>query len=137
MLRPFIPTTLSADPQLAAVRAHFKEHGAALQNAATLVNGDAGAASVLRLMSELRAASHLNRPMRRRLVALHRLLSLDTVVEEFEPDLSSWVLLDPASPEVEQICLLTDGLFDLLTLINELDNQRDSGSVTLTAQNVA
>jgi hypothetical protein len=137
MLRPFVPTALSADPQLAAVRAHFKEHGAALQNAAMLVNGDSGAATVLRIISELRAASHLDRQMRRRLVALHRLLSLDTAVEEFEPDLSSWILLDPASPEVEEICLLTDGLFDLLTLIAELDNQRDSGSVTPTARKVA
>ena len=137
MLRPFIPTFLSADPQLNAVRVHFTEHGSALHNAAALIGGDTGAASVLRLMAELRAATHLNRAMRRRLVKLHCLLSLDTEVEEYAPYLSSWILLDPESPEVEQICLLTDDLFDLLTLIDELNEQQQSEAVILKAKDVA
>lgn len=126
MLRNLPTTTLSAELQLAAVRAHFAEHGTALCNAAALIGGEAGAARVLRLMSALREASRLDRALRRRLVDLHRLLSLDLVGDAFEPDLLFWTDLDPASPDVENLCLLTDRLYDLLVEIGELDDERDA-----------
>lgn len=137
MLRNLPTKTLSAGPQLAAVRAHFAEHGDALCNAAGLIDGDAGTARVLRLMSGLREASRLDRATRRRLVDLHRLLSLDPVAGEHEPDLSSWDLLDPASPEVEELCLLTDRLYDLLVEIGELDDEREAMAVALRTQDAA
>ena len=137
MLRKLTTKTLSADETLDAVRAHFDEHGAALCNAAGLIDGEAGTARVLRLMSGLREASRLDRAMRRRLVDLHRLLSLDPVVDAFEPDLSSWILLDPASPEVEELCLLTDRLYDLLVEIGERDDERDAMALALPAQDAA
>ncbi|MCA2011026.1 hypothetical protein LCM17_05980 [Cereibacter sphaeroides] len=126
MLSKLTTKTLSADLQLTAVRAHFDVHGAALCNAAGLIDGEAGSARVLRLMSALREASRLDRTTRHKLVDLHRLLSLDPVIDEFEPDLSSWVLLDPWSREVEELCLLTDQLFDLLVEIGELDEERNA-----------
>ena len=61
MLRKLPTKTLSADLQLAHVRAHFEEHGAALCNAAGLIDGQVGTARVLRLMSGLREASRLDR----------------------------------------------------------------------------
>lgn len=61
MLRNLPSKTLPADQQLAAVRAHFGEHGTALCNAAELIDGDTGTALVLRLMSCLREASRLDR----------------------------------------------------------------------------
>lgn len=137
MLRKLPSTTLSADPQLAAVRAFFDEHGAALCNAAGLIDGEAGTAHVLRLMSGLREASRLDRATRRRLVDLHRLLSLDPVVDTFEPDLSSWILLDPASRQVEELCLLTDHLYDLLVAIGEREEERDALALALLAQDAA
>ncbi|MBP0483877.1 hypothetical protein [Sagittula salina] len=137
MLRKLPTKTLSVDPQLAAVRAHFDKHGSALCNAAGLIDGESGIARVLRLMSGLREASRLDRATRRRLVDLHRLLSLDPVVDAFEPDLSSWVLLDPASPEVEELCLLTDRLYDLLVEIGERDDERDALALALQAQDAA
>ncbi|WP_306133476.1 hypothetical protein [Roseivivax marinus] len=137
MLRKLPTKTLSADLQLAAVRAHFDEHGSALCNAAGLIDGEAGTARVLRLMTGLREASRLDRSTRHRLVELHRLLSLDPVIDVFEPDLSSWVLLDPASPEVEELCLLTDRLYDLLIKIGELDDERDALALALPAQDAA
>ncbi len=137
MLRKLPTTTLSADQQLATVRAHFAEHGTALCNAAGLIDGDAGTARVLRLMSALREASRLDRATRRRLVDLHRLLSLDPVGDDLEPDLSSWFLLDPASSEVEELCLLTDRLYDLLVEIGELDEERDALALAFRAQDVA
>ena len=137
MLRKFPTKTLSADLQLAAVRAHFDKHGSALCNAAGLIDGDAGAARVLRLMSGLREASRLGRGARRRLVDLHRLLSLDLLGDSLDPELSSWPLLDPASPEVEELCLLTDRLYDLLVEIGELDGERDALALAPPAQHAA
>lgn len=137
MLRKLPTKTLSTDSQLAAARAHFDEHGSALCNAAALIGGEAGTARVLRLMSVLRETSRLSWAARRRLVDLHRLLSLDPVIDEFEPDLSFWVLLDPASPEVEELCLLTDRLYDLLVEIGELDDERDALALALPAQDAA
>ena len=75
--------------------------------------------------------------MRLRLVALHRLLSLDSSVEAFDPDQSPWIFLDPESPEVEQICLLTDGLLDLLILIAALDEKQDKAALSTNAKDVA
>ncbi|WP_422072013.1 hypothetical protein [Tranquillimonas rosea] len=137
MLRKLPTKTLSADQQLATVRVHFAKHGTALCNAAGLIDGDAGTARVLRLMSGLREGSRLDRTTRRRLVDLHRLLSLDPVIDEFEPGPSAWVLLDPASPEVEELCLLTDRLFDLLVEIGELDDEQGALALALKAQDAA
>ncbi|RKF13102.1 hypothetical protein D6850_16355 [Roseovarius spongiae] len=137
MLRKLPAKTLSADPALIAVRSHFAGTGAALCNAAGLIDGDAGTARVLRLMSDLREATCLDRGIRRRLVNLHRLLSLDPVFDGFEPNLSSWVLLDPDSPEVEQICISTDRLFDLLVEIGERDERQAALAQTLREQDAA
>ena len=137
MLRKLPTKTLSADPQLAAVRTFFDEHGAALCNAAGLIDDEAGTYRVLRLMSGLREASRLDRATRRRLVVLHRLLSLDPVVDACEPDLSCWILLDPASREVEELCLLTDHLYDLLVAIGEREDERDALALALLAQDAA
>lgn len=137
MLRMIPTKTLPADPQLATARAHFAKHGAALCNAAGLIDGDAGTARVLRLMSGLREASRLDRTTRRRLVDLHRLLSLDPVVDELEPELSSWILLDPASPEVEDLCLLTDRLYDLLVEIGERDDASEAMALALQTHDAA
>ena len=137
MLRKLPSKTLSADQILDAVRAHFDEHGAALCNAAGLIDGEAGTARVLRLMSGLRETSRLGRAARRRLVDLHRLLSLDLLGDSLDPELSSWPLLDPASPEVGELCLLTDRLYDLLVEIGELDHERDALALALPVQDAA
>lgn len=137
MLRKLPTKFLSADPQLIAVRAFFDKHGAALCNAAGLIDDKAGTTRVLRLMSGLREASRFDRTTRTRLVDLHRLLSLDPVGESFDPEVSSWPLLDPASPEVEELCLLTDRLYDLLVAIGELDDEQDAMALALQAQHAA
>lgn len=125
MLRT-LPTTLSTDPQHAAACAHLSQHGEALCNAAKLLEGDAGKASVLRIMSDLRTTSRLERTTRRRLVDLHRLISLDPVFGDPETDEALWQFLDPGSRDVEDICLLADSLFDLLVEIGELDDEMDA-----------
>ena len=137
MLRILPTKNLSTDPQLATVRAHFAKHEVGLCNAAGLIKGDAGTARVLRIISGLREASHLDRTIRHMLVDLHRLLSLDLIVEGLEPDLSSWILLDPGSTEVEEICLITDLLYHLLIDIGGLDDERDAMALVLQTQEVA
>ncbi|PFG63727.1 hypothetical protein AXZ77_2337 [Thioclava sp. ES.031] len=137
MLRTLPNRTLSTEPQLSAVRAHFAEHGTALCNAAKLIDGDAGTARVLRIMSSLREASRLDRTTRGKLVDLHRLLSLDPFIDACEPDFSCYVLLDPESPEVEELCLLTDQLFELLVEIGELDEDHDALALALPAEDAA
>lgn len=137
MLRKPSSKTLSADSQLAAVRAHFAEYGTALCNAAGLIDGDTGTARVLRLISGLRETSRLDRALRRKLVELHRLLSLDLVEDDPDADLSPWVLLDPAGPEVEELCLLTDRLYDLLVKIGELDDEQEALALAHPARDAA
>ncbi len=137
MLRNISTKTPSADPQLATVRAHLDEHRTALCNAAGLIDGDTGTARVLRLMSNLREATRLDRATRRGLVNLHQVLSLDPVFDDFEPDLSHFMLLDPASPEVEQICLLTKRIYDLLIEIGELDDQQNALALALREMDAA
>ncbi len=137
MLRTLPTKTLSAEPQMAIARAFFAEQGAALCNAAGLIDGEAGTARVLRLMSMLREALRLHRTLRLKLVDLHRLLSLDPVIEAYEPDFSTWVFLDPASEEVENLCLLTDRLYDLLIGISDLDAEWERQALDLPAQKAA
>ncbi|MGR3549643.1 hypothetical protein [Pseudooceanicola sp.] len=137
MLRTLPTKTLSAELHIAIVRTFFTEHGTALCNAAGLIAGEAGTARVLRLMSMLREAPLLDRTMRLRLVDLHRLLSLDPAIEAYEPDFSTWVFLDPASEEVENLCLLTDRLYDLLIDICDLDAEWVRQALDLPAQKAA
>ncbi|WP_299561899.1 hypothetical protein [uncultured Sulfitobacter sp.] len=137
MLRTLPTKTLSAEPQLAITRTFVAEHGTDLCNAAGRIAGEAGTAHVLRLMSMLRKAPRLDRTMRLRLVNLHRLLSLDPAGEAHDPDLSNWVFLDPASEEVEHLCLLTDRLYDLLVDISTLDAKWEKQALDLPAQKAA
>lgn len=137
MLHSLPTKTLSADPQLAATRAHFTEHRSALAKAAGLIGGDTGTGRVLRLMSDLREAFRLDRAIRCRLIDLHRFLSLDPIIGNMEPDLSAGLLLDPAGPEVEQICLLTDRLFDLLKEIGEMDEDHEALAHSLSVHSAA
>lgn len=130
MLRT-LPKPLSTDPQHATVCAHFARHGEALRNAAVLLQGQTGEARVLRVLSDLRITTKLERATRRRLVDLHRLLSLDPVFCDPEADAGPWQFLDPGSREVEDICLLADALFALLKEIGELDDEMDAFALSV------
>ncbi|WP_245847297.1 hypothetical protein [Paracoccus seriniphilus] len=88
-------------------------------------------------MSQLRGASRLDRTIRLWLVELHRLLSLDPDIGAFESNLSFWTSFDPAGPEVEEICLLTDQLHDLLVEIGERDDARDAQALAFQANDAA
>ncbi|KJZ17129.1 hypothetical protein [Loktanella sp. S4079] len=136
MLRT-LPTNLSIDSQHAAVSAHLAQHGAALCNAAYLLQGQVGEARVLRILSDLRTTTRLERATRRRLVDLHRLISLDPVFGDSETESGLWQFLDPGSRDVEEICLLADRLFDLLVEIGELDDEVGAFAVAVEGLDAA
>lgn len=110
---------LSADHRLEAARDHFDEHGPALINAASLIAGENAGRRVLRLITRLREADKLTRPICHELLDLHRLLMLDPAGEVEDGDYDFALLLDPAGREVEEICLLADELRSLLEVIAE------------------
>jgi len=137
MMRKISDQTLSPDPNLSAACAHFSENGPALCSAAGILAGDVGTARVLRLMSDLRTATALERGLRRRLVDLHRLLSLNPVSDSSDQDLPPWTVLDPGSPEVEDICLLTDRFYELLKKIGAPQQQQCARALTPIEQKAA
>lgn len=59
------------------------------------------------------------------------------VIEAYGPDLSNWVFLDPASEDVENLCLLTDRLYDLLIDISYLDAKWEQQATALPALKAA
>lgn len=136
MLRS-LSTPLSTDLQHAAVCMHLSQYGEALRNAAGLLEGPAGEARVSRIMSDLRTTTKLERAARRRLVDLHRTLTLDWDLGDPEMDEGPWLFLDPDSREVEDICLLADRLFDLLVEIGALDDRMDALALSIQGLDAA
>ena len=108
-------TLVERDEHLEAARSFFCQRARELADAALLLGGPSAEARVIRCSKRLMTASRFDGGLRRDLVALHRLFSLRDAgdADAALPD------LDPASPEVEQICLLTDRLEDLLREIED------------------
>ena len=116
--------TEAHDKPLALARCLFLDHGHGLAEAAAKLGGASGEARVVSCALQIEAAPRMTHRIRRELGALHRLLSLADVgdPECLETQLSS--TLDPASSEVETICLLTDLLADLLEQIGPASASR-------------
>lgn len=95
-------------------REFFREHREALENAARLLDGERGTSRVISIADDLRRASALSRSLRQQLVSLHQLLRLDLPDDGNVEGAAYFIDLDPASPEVDELCLLTDQLGGLL-----------------------
>ncbi len=90
---------------------HFVEENAeALQNAALLLGGRPWLKRVQSLFEMLWSESSLHGRAGRDVSALHDLLSLAHVHDPSRPEASYHAALDPASPHIEEICLLADQL---------------------------
>ena len=98
------------------VRAFVQEHREALRHAAELLAGRRGAALANRIAEDLSDASTLNRRCRRDLEDLLDILALQNVDDPESEEAASFAAINPASPVVEEICLLTDALRDVLAL---------------------
>lgn len=105
-----------ADTPFATVVAYLEEHREALQHAAELLAGRRGAALVARIAEDLSDAPSLSRRCRRDLKDILDILALENVDDPDREEAGCFAALDPASPIVEEICLLTDGLRDVLAL---------------------
>lgn len=90
---------------------HFVEENAeALQNASLLLGGLPWLKRVQSLIETLQTENSLHGRARRDLSGLHDLLSLAHVHDPSRPETSYFAVIDPASPQVEEICLLADEL---------------------------
>lgn len=90
---------------------HFVEENAeALQNGALLLGGRPWLKQVQCLFERLWTGNSLDGRAGRDVAALHDLLSLAHVHDPSRPEAAYFAALDPASPQIEEICLLADGL---------------------------
>jgi hypothetical protein len=109
--------TVPSDPRdaaLVAAQCVFFDHGHRLANAARFVGGPSAEARVVDLGVRLTHASRMTHRLRRDLVALHRLLALEEVSETDDRETLILAGINLASSRIEEICLLTDLLQDLL-----------------------
>lgn len=85
-------------------------HSEALQNAALLIGGQLALRRTQRLLDDIMQLPLNSRLMQREIQALYRLLSLQDVPEAQGQDVDRLDQIEPGSPIVEEICLLTDDL---------------------------
>ncbi len=67
----------------------------------------------------------LSRRLSRQLVTLHQLLTLHNVHDPKRVEAAYFAEIDPASPIVEDICLLSEALTDVIYRLNNDDLIRD------------
>jgi hypothetical protein len=108
-----------ADAKLAAVRGFFATIGPELAEAARVLGGAAAEARVVNCAASLESASRIDARLIRELHFLHRLLLADVPIDPDDEGSTLFPYLDPASPAVELICVITDALTDLLEGIGE------------------
>lgn len=112
------------DEVLDQVRRFFFDHGHDLATSASLLGGAAAEAHVFSCGSRIEAVDRIDGRIRRSLAVIHRLLSLADVGDPNNLESALFSALDPASAEVETICLLTDMLADLLRGIDAAAGRR-------------
>lgn len=111
MIPKFSPRVQSPETGVA----HFLQcHAEALISAAALLGGRPAVARTARLIEDVAEARTLTRRLRRELKGLHRLLSLQCVGDIDSLEAACFAVIDPASPAVEEICLLCDELTERL-----------------------
>ncbi|MCP1167780.1 hypothetical protein [Limimaricola litoreus] len=89
-------------------------HSEALQNAALLLGGPPAARMTGRIIEDLNTTPVVTRRMRRELDKLHALLTLKHVHDQSRPEAAYFAAIDPEWSAVDEICLLSEQLGDLL-----------------------
>lgn len=118
--------TETRDGPLDLARRFLFDHGHDLAAAAALLGGAYGEARVVSCGLHVEAASRMTHLIQRELIALHRLLSLADVGDPERLETELFSAIDPASPEVESICRLTDLLAELLREIGAVLSRRSA-----------
>jgi len=124
----YAPTEPRDEP-LVLARCLFFDHGHELAEAAAMLGGASAEARVVSCALRLQDAGRITPCIRRDLVSLHRLLSLDRVGDPECLETALFSEIDPASRQVETICLLTDMLADILDAIDAADRAREQNTV--------
>lgn len=89
-------------------------HSEALQDASLLLGGKPALKTTLALIDDICSAPVLTRRLRQGLMRLHELLSLEHVHDPNRPEAAYFADFDPSAPYVEDLCLLTEALQDVL-----------------------
>ena len=109
----------------AALARFLLGHCEALVSAAALLGGPPAVRRTARLLEGFVDSSCITRRQRAELVELHRLLALDRVGDPESLEADCFARIDPASPEVESICEMTDALRShILAVAKTGDNGR-------------
>lgn len=120
------PSIFSKDASLNIVRIFFSEFGEATQNAILLLGGPNAHRRCLRLFTSLRESKTLTRRHKEELVRLHSVLMLDASDGSEDGQFDLFLDIHPSDPIVEDLCLLTDRLFDLLQEIDGVATDQES-----------
>lgn len=92
------------------LRDFMSSHHEALQNASLLLGGQPSLRRTQALLGDLMSARSLTRRLRYSIAALHDLLTLSNVHEIETLEAAYFAEIDPVSPILEELCLLTEGL---------------------------
>ena len=112
MFHPRVQAKGTPLPQSAelTLRQFIQENFTQLRNAAELLAGHRGAQIVDAIMDSLQSAMPPDRRAWNALRDLLGILTLEHVHDEAREEAMLFARVDPTSPVVEDICLLTDGL---------------------------
>lgn len=102
--------TLAPPDGLDPLRVFAGDHREALLDAAGLVGGTHGVRTAMSVLEGLQAGRPASRSLRRDIARLRALLHLEDVQERDGAEAAFVAAIDPASPMVEELCLLADGL---------------------------
>tara|TARA_R110002049_G_scaffold101576_8_gene246586 strand:+ start:609 stop:983 length:375 start_codon:yes stop_codon:yes gene_type:complete len=103
---------------VAALREFTSTNSEALQNAALLLGGQQALGATIRTLDDVADGRALTRRMRADLQRLYELLSLTHVHDPERPEAGYFAMIDPEWSAVEDICLLSDQLSDLLDALD-------------------
>ncbi|MCP1167355.1 hypothetical protein [Limimaricola litoreus] len=99
---------------LSALHHFAQQYDVALQNAAWCLGGRPWLLRAQRLLDDLRQPARLTCRAERDAQALLDLLRLEHVHDENRIEAACFAVIDPTSPNVENICLLSEALRDAL-----------------------
>ncbi len=121
---------LHHDP-LKDLKEFFHDRSEAMQNASALLGGQPGVRCVHAIMDDLAIQPKLTRRMECNLTRLHELLTLENVHNPDRIEAAYFAEIDPGSPIVEDICLLSDEFTEHLQA--HFTAQKDSSVALLPA----
>lgn len=112
---------LNLSPPHAELQEFMRFHSEALQNASLLLGGRPALRATCDLIQDICSSPTLTRRLMTCLVRLYELLSLENVHDPERPEWSYFAELDPAAPYVEDICVLSEALKDILTQLEQTE----------------